>query len=138
MNPRWLSDLQDNGRVVLNGVRRSVHLERWFPGAVESNRILLVDVVALIPAVLVLPCHGVGRLQLGRIVGYAFVGLATLMSGALESLRALDTRGSGGGRGGGRRRGYFKCHLLQLRASLSFMMRGMLLVDLLVGLDALW
>lgn len=138
MNPRWLPNLQDNGSVVLNSMRRSVHLERWFPDVVEGNRILLVDVVVLVPAGLVLPCQGMGSLRLGRVVGYAFVGLATLMSGALESLRVLDTRGSGGGRGGGRSRGYFKRHLLHLRASLSLMMKGMLLVVLLVGLDALW
>lgn len=73
-----------------------MHLERWLPGVVESNRILLVDVVVLIPVVLVLPCQGVDRLQLGRVVGYAFAGLTTLMSGAFESLRVLDTRGTGG------------------------------------------
>jgi hypothetical protein len=119
-------------------MRRGRYLKRKSPSVARIGRVLLVDVVILVLAILLLPCHGAGWLRLSIVVGYAFTSLVTLMPGALESFRVLDTRGGCGSRRGGRGRGHFEGHLLKLRASLSLVVRGMLLVALLVSLDALW
>jgi len=79
------------------------------------------------------------RLQLDRFVRCAPVSLATLMPSTLETLYVLGTRGGGGRRRGcDGRRGSFKNHLLNLRTSLAFVVGGMVLVVLLVGLNTRW
>lgn len=84
-------------------MRRDGYLKRKFLGVVQLGRVLLVDVVILLIAVLLLPCHGTGRLRLSSVVRYTFMGLATLMPSALESFRILDTRSGRRKSGGGDR-----------------------------------